>query len=155
MQFLSGGQCVADLEVTGIRQTYDIASESLIYRLFLLRHEARRRSETHLLVLAHVIIIGVPQELAAAYLEECDTAPVVRIHIRVDLETERRELVLHRLYCTLFSGHGARTRGVLHKEIQQLLYTNGFVRRTEENGCQLASQVRLFVELRIYAVHHL
>ena len=121
MQFLAARQRVAYLEVSGIGKADYITRKGFIYRLFFLRHEACRRGKTHLLLFAHVVIIRIPQELTAAYLEECDTRAVVRVHVRVNLKAESVELILHRLYRALFGHYGTRRRRISHEEIQQLL----------------------------------
>ena len=63
MQVFTCGERVSDFEVSGVRQTHYISCKRFIDRFFLLRHEAGRSRKTHLLILAHVIIIGVAQEL--------------------------------------------------------------------------------------------
>ena len=112
MQVFAGSKGIANLEITGIGQTDYISGKGFIHRLLFLRHEAGRCRKTHLLVLAYVIIIGVTQEFAAAYLEERDTGAMVRIHVGVDLKAESREFVFHRFDRAFFGCHRERGRGV-------------------------------------------
>ena len=114
MQFLSGGEGVSDLEVTGIGQTDHVSCKSFIDGLFLLRHKASWSGKTHLLVLAHVIIIGVAEELTGTDLEERDARAMVRIHVCVDLKAESRELIFHRFYRALFGCNRKWRRSVCY-----------------------------------------
>ena len=117
MQFLACRQGVAYLEVAGIGQTDDVACECLIHRLFALRHEAGRRGETHLLVLAHMLVVGVALELPAANLEERNARTMVGVHVRVYLKAEARELIFHRLHFPLHSLYGERRGGNAHEAL--------------------------------------
>ena len=73
VEIFACSQSVTNLEVACIWQTYYIACKSFIHRLLALRHEAGRSRESHLAVLAYVLIIGVTHELTATNLEESDT----------------------------------------------------------------------------------
>ena len=118
MQVLSGRKGIADLEVTGVGQTYDVSGKGFINRLFLLRHETGRCGESHLLVLAHMIIIGVTQELTATDLKERNTGSMVRIHVCVNLKAERRKLIFHRFHYALFGCYRKRGGCILYEKIQ-------------------------------------
>ena len=128
MQVFTGRERVSDLEVTGIGQTHYVSCKRFIDGLFLLRHEAGRSCKTHLLILAHVIIIGVAQELTGTDLEEGDARAVVRIHVRVDLKAERGELIFHRFNGTLFGYYRKRRGCILYEKIKEFLHTDGLVR---------------------------
>ena len=102
MQFLSGSQRIPYLKVPGIRQTDNITRKRLIHHFFLLSHESRRTTETHHLTEAYMLIVRVTLKTTGTNLHKSDTTAMVRVHIRMDLENEAGEIILIRVYHTLY-----------------------------------------------------
>ena len=152
VEVLAAGDGVANLEGTAtIGQTDNVAWPALIDNLFLGSHEAGRSRETHLLVEAHMFIIGTALELAGTDLDESDAGTVVGIHVGMNLEDKTREGFFlgldHALDC---SGRTWR-RSNLTEAIEQLLDTEVIERRTKEDGSQVTIQISLMVEVGIDA----
>ena len=102
MQFLSGSQRIPYLKVPGIRQTDNITRERLIHHFFLLSHESRRATETHHLTETYMLIVRVTLKTTGTNLHKSDTTAMVRVHIRMDLENKAGEIILIRVYHTLY-----------------------------------------------------
>ena len=155
MQLLASGQGITDLEVAGIWQTNNIASESLIHHLLLLCHEGRRATETHHLAETYMLVVGVTLETAGANLHEGDATTVVRIHIGMDLEHEAGEVILIGIHLTLQGLHRTGRGSDVDEAIEQLLHSKVVQCRAKEDRGNISSQIGIHVERRIYTLDHL
>ena len=88
-------QRIANLERTVIRQTDNISRPSLIDSCLALRHELRRRRETHRLAMTHMQVQGIAYKLPGTDFAESDTWTVVLVDIGGYLKDEA---------CPKFSG---------------------------------------------------
>ena len=70
---LAFGQRIANLERTVIRQADNISRPSLIDSCLALRHELRRRRETHRLAMTYMQVRGIAYKLPGADFAESDT----------------------------------------------------------------------------------
>ena len=93
----------------------------------------------------------VADELARAYLAECDARAVVGVDVGCYLEYEACELRLVRADLTFLSLCRTRRRCYLHKAVEQFLHAEIVERRAEEDGGNLCRTVGLYVKLGIYA----
>ena len=155
VELFAAGEGVADLEVAGIGQTHDVAGVCLVDDRFLLGHEGGGARESHHLVVAHVLVVGVALELARAYLDEGDAAAVVGVHVGVNLEDETGEVLLLGTHQPLHGLDGAGRGGNLHEAVEQLLDTEHVEGRAEEDGRRAGGQVVVDVELGVYPLDEL
>lgn len=101
---LSGSQRIPYLKVPGIRQTDNITSQTPHPTAsFFTNHESRRTTETHHLTEAYMLIVKrYTSKRHGTNLHKSDTTAMVRVHIRMDLENEAGEIILIRVYHTLY-----------------------------------------------------
>lgn len=118
MQVFTGRESVADFEVARVGQTHDVARPGLVDNALFLSHERRGSRETHLFVLANMVVIDITLELARADLYEGDARTVVGVHVGVNLEDEARESILARIHHTLHGLHRLGFGGYLHKTVE-------------------------------------
>ena len=155
MKLLAGGDGITDAEVSRVRQTDDVACEGLFYRLLTLSHEGRWAAELQALAEAHVLVARIALEATGADLDEGDTAAVVGIHVRMDLEDKASEGGFVRRYLTLLGLDRAGRWSDLYEAVEELLHTEVVECRAEEHGGDIARQIFFAVKLGVYAVDEL
>ena len=96
-----------------------------------------------------MLIVGITLETTGADLYERNTAAVVRIHVRMDLEDEAGEVILFRIDHTFNSLYRTGRRSDLDKTIQQLFHTEVIQGRAEEYRGDVSFQISIHIELRI------
>ena len=149
MEFLSLSKRVTNLEGSIVRQSDDVARPSFVNGSLALGHELCRAGETHGLVVPHVIVRSITRELARADFTESNARTVIGVDVGRNLEDEACELLFIGIHLALLRLGGTRTGSNLHKGIEQLLNTKVVQSRTEEDRCQLASEVFRSLELGI------
>ena len=155
MKFFTGSQRITDLEVSGIRQTDDIAGKSLVHHFLLLRHESRRTAETHHLSETDMLVVGITFETAGTNLHESNTTAMIRVHIGMDLENETGEGILFRIDHPFHSRHGTGRRSDIDKAIQQFFHPEVIQGRTKEHGSDISFQVGIDIEFGINTFYQL
>ena len=155
MEVLAGGQCVADFKVAGVGEADDVAGPRLVDDALFLGHEGGGGGEAHLLALADVVVIYVALEAAGADFDEGYAGAVVGVHVGVDLEHEAGEGLFPGVDYALHGLDGPRLGGYLHEAVEEFLDAEGVEGRAEEDGCELAAQVCLLVEVGVDAFDEL
>ena len=97
----SAGERVADRERPGIRQADDVAGERHVDRFAIVREELHRARQPHVFSGAHVAHRHVALEASRADARERDAVAMARVHVRLDLEDERREALVGRFDAVL------------------------------------------------------
>ena len=149
MKFFTGSQRITDLEVSGIRQTDDIAGKSLVHHFLLLRHESCRTAETHHLSETDMLVVGITFETSGTNLHESNTTAMVRVHIGMDLENEAGESILFRIDHPFHSRYRTGRRSDIDKAIQQLFHPEVIQGRTKKHGSNISFQISIDIEFRI------
>ena len=155
MQILAGGQRVADFKVAGVGEADDVAGPRLVDDALFLGHEGGGGGEAHLLALADVVVIYVALEAAGADFDEGYAGAVVGVHVGVYLEHEAGEGLFPGVDYALHGLDGPRLGGYLHEAVEEFLDAEGVEGRAEEDGCELAAQVCLLVEVGVDAFDEL
>ena len=148
-QLLTLGKGVANLEVSRIVQTDDIAREGLVDHRLLLSHKGRRRGELQLLTRAHMQVILIALEAARDDLHKGDAVAVVGVHVGMDLKDETGHLLLHGVHRTRLGRCGSRRGGDADEALQQLPDTEVIDSRAKEYRREFTPQVSLAVKLLI------
>ena len=151
MDFLAGGDCVADLEVAGVGNTHDVAGPGLVDDALFLGHESRGRREFQGFSGADVAVDGIALEFAGADLHESDAGTVVGVHVGMNLEHEAGEAFLVGPHGALDCLDGPGRGGDFHEAVQQFLDAEGIQGRAEEHRSDAGVEIILNVEFRVYA----
>ena len=122
MKLLASRDGITDAEVPRVRQTDDVACEGLFYRLLTLGHEGRWAAELQALAEAYVLVARITLEATGADLDEGDTATVVGIHVRMDLEDKASEGGFVGRYFTFLCLDGTGRWGDLYEAVEELLH---------------------------------
>ena len=138
VKLLAGSDGITDAEVPRVRQTDDVACEGLFYRLLTLSHEGRWAAELQALAEAHVLVACIALEATGADLDEGDTAAVVGVHVRMDLEDKASEGRFVGRYLTLLGLDRAGRWSDLYEAVEELLHTEVVECRAEEHGSDIA-----------------
>ena len=123
MEIFALGERVANLEVTRVGQTDDVAGIGHVDGALALRHELGGRRETHGLTRTDVQVGGIAHKLTRTYLTEGYARAVVGVDISGNLEDEAGELLFGRHHLALYSSCGAWAGSNLYEAVEQLLHT--------------------------------
>ena len=129
---------VADCKHARVKNTDDVARVGLVYDRTVLRHQLLRRGEHHLFARAHVQHLFTAHKLARADAHERDAVAVRLVHVRLDLEHKRREMVVERVDHADIRRARGRRRGHLQKLLEEGFHAEVGQRRAKEHRRQLA-----------------
>ena len=138
MKLLAGSDGITDAEVSRVRQTDDVACEGLFYRLLALGHEGCWAAELQALAEAYVLVARITLEATGADLDEGDTATMVGVHVRMDLEDKASEGGFVGRYLTFLCLDRAGRWSDLYEAVEELLYSEVVECRAKEYGSDIA-----------------
>ena len=104
---------------------------------------------------AHLLQPHAAHQLAGAHAGEGDAVAVVRVHVRLDLEHQRRQAGLGGLHNARIGRLGARAGAVFHQPIEQVGDADLLDRAAEIHRRQVPGHEALHVELRQGRLHQL
>src|SRR5690606_10151758 len=155
VQILSFRQRVAEVERAVVRYADDVASPGFFREFPVLGQEENRVIDGKLLAGSHLLQLHAPFEMAGGQAHEGDAVAVLRIHIRLDLEHEARDLGICRRNLALGGWLRTRRGRKLRHSVEQFANPKVVQGRAEVHRGLGTFTIALQVESGTKAARHL
>ena len=134
LQVLALGERIAELQRAPVRDADDVARPRHVEHVAPLRQEGHHGRRPDGLAVAHHLDLHAALEAARAHPGERDAVAVGRIHVRLDLEHDRREGRLGGLDQPLHRAPGQRRRRKVDQRVEHFAHAEAAQRGAEEHG---------------------